>query len=40
MKWIEKEVTVNPKTDNNWKIIPEEWAKLGAEKDSKLMFKD
>jgi len=40
MKWIEKEVTVNPKTDNNWKIIPEEWAKIGAEKDSKLMFKD
>lgn len=40
MKWIEKEGSVTPKADNNWKIIPEDWAKLGAEKDSKLMFKD
>jgi 2',3'-cyclic-nucleotide 2'-phosphodiesterase / 3'-nucleotidase len=40
MKWIEEKVNVNPKADNNWKIIPEDWAKKGKEKDSKLLFKD
>lgn len=40
MKWIEEKGNVNPKTDSNWKIVPEEWAKKGSEKDSKLMFKD
>jgi len=39
MKWIEKKGTVNPKTDNNWKIIPKEWAEKGKEKDYKLLFK-
>ena len=39
MKWIEKEGTVNPKTDNNWKIIPTEWVEKGKEKDYKLLFK-
>jgi 2',3'-cyclic-nucleotide 2'-phosphodiesterase/3'-nucleotidase len=40
MKWIEKEETVNPKSDNNWEILPKEWIKKGSVKDSKLMFKD
>ena len=40
MKWIENKEIVNPKANNNWKIIPKEWAKKGAEKDSKLMFND
>ncbi|MDA3861614.1 MAG: bifunctional UDP-sugar hydrolase/5'-nucleotidase [Melioribacteraceae bacterium] len=38
MKWIEKEGTVNPNADNNWGIIPTEWAKKGSEKDRKLLF--
>jgi len=40
MKWIEKEKTITPKVNGNWKIIPEEWVKKGSEKDSKLMFKN
>jgi hypothetical protein len=40
MKWIEEKGNVNPKTDSNWKIVPEEWAKKGSEKDCKLMFND
>ncbi|VAX28501.1 5'-nucleotidase; 2',3'-cyclic-nucleotide 2'-phosphodiesterase; Putative UDP-sugar hydrolase [hydrothermal vent metagenome] len=38
MKWIEKKGTINPKTNNNWKIIPKEWAEKGKEKDYKLLF--
>lgn len=40
MKWIEQKGNVNPKTSENWKIIPEKWAKKGKKKDYKLLFKD
>ncbi|MEN8192090.1 MAG: bifunctional UDP-sugar hydrolase/5'-nucleotidase [Bacteroidota bacterium] len=40
MKWIEEKGNVNPKTDENWKIIPEEWAEKGKVKDYKLLFKN
>jgi len=38
MKWIEKKKTITPKKIGNWKIIPEDWAKKGSEKDYKLLF--
>jgi len=40
MKWIEEKKNVNPKADNNWKIIPKDWAKNGKEKDYKLLFQE
>lgn len=40
MKWIEEKGNVNLKTSENWKIIPEDWAKKGKEKDYKLLFKN
>ncbi len=38
MKWIEDKGNVNPKANNNWEIIPTDWAKKGSEKDRKLLF--
>lgn len=39
MKWIEKQKIVNPKLNNNWKVVPEDYWKAGKEKDYKLLFK-
>jgi len=38
MQWLKKEKTITPEKNNNWKIIPENWAKKGKEKDYKLLF--
>ncbi len=38
MRWIEKKKTVEPKSLGNWKIIPDQWYKMGKEKDYALMF--
>jgi len=40
MKWIEEKGNVNLKANGNWKIIPEEWAEKGREKNYKLLFKN
>ncbi|KAF0162325.1 MAG: 2' 3'-cyclic-nucleotide 2'-phosphodiesterase [Ignavibacteria bacterium] len=38
MKWLEKNKIVTPKTDGNWKVIPEDWWQKGREKDYKILF--
>jgi len=38
MHWLKKEKTITPEKFDNWKIIPENWAKKGKEKDYKLLF--
>ena len=38
MKEIEKMGTLNPQPNNNWKFVPEEWAKPALERDRKLIF--
>ncbi len=38
MKWIEKEKVVKPELLNSWKIIPEDYAKKGKEKDYEFIF--
>ena len=35
---IEKMGTLNPQPNNNWKFVPEEWAKPALERDRKLIF--
>lgn len=35
---IEKMGTVDPKPNNNWRFVPEEWAKPALERDRKLLF--
>lgn len=38
-QWFEKQKGAIPATtDNNWKVIPEDWAGAGKEKDYSLMF--
>ena len=37
---IEREGKVTPKALNNWRFIPEEWAKPAIERDRKLLFKE
>lgn len=39
MKEIEKLQTLDPKPNNNWRFVPEEWTKPAAERDRKLLFK-
>lgn len=39
IKEFERRGTVIPKVDNNWKIIPESWAKKGAALDFPLFYK-
>ncbi len=36
--WIKKHKVVNPKANNNWKVIPETWAEKGKARDWKLLF--
>ena len=38
MEEIEKMGTLNPQPNNNWKFVPEEWAKPALERDRKLIF--
>lgn len=38
MQWLKKEKTITPEKNNNWKIIPGNWALKGKEKDYKLLF--
>ena len=38
MKEIEKAKELDPQPGNNWKFVPEEWAKPALERDHKLLF--
>ena len=40
MEEIERQGTINPQPNNNWKFIPEEWAKPALERDRKQLFGD
>ena len=39
MEYIEKQGTLTPKALNQWRFIPEEWAKPAAARDYELLFK-
>jgi 2',3'-cyclic-nucleotide 2'-phosphodiesterase/3'-nucleotidase len=39
MKWIEKQKTVDVKSDFNWKVIPEDYWQKGKERDFNLLIK-
>lgn len=38
LKYIESKKTIQPKTYNNWKIIPEDWVKAAASREYTLLF--
>ena len=38
IKYIEEQKIINPKKDNNWKIIPEDWWLKAKSKDYNLLF--
>lgn len=38
MKWIEKEKTINPKANNNWKVVPENLYNKLRDKDYDILF--
>ncbi|MFW5706414.1 MAG: bifunctional metallophosphatase/5'-nucleotidase [Bacteroidota bacterium] len=38
--YIEKQSPVEPKADNNWKVVPEEWTANAIERDYGLIFED
>lgn len=38
MEMIEKKGVVSPKANNNWRFVPEDWAKPAIERDRKLIF--
>lgn len=38
MNYIEDEGILNPQSLNQWKFIPEDWAKMASERDYKLLF--
>lgn len=38
IQYVKDKGTISPKAMNQWKMIPEDWVKKGAEKDSKLLF--
>lgn len=40
MKEIEELGTISPKPNDNWKFVPEEWAKPALERDRKTLFKN
>ncbi|MBQ7471947.1 MAG: bifunctional metallophosphatase/5'-nucleotidase [Prevotella sp.] len=40
MQEIEKEGTVVPQANNNWRFVPEAWVKPAAAKDRKLLYKE
>jgi 2',3'-cyclic-nucleotide 2'-phosphodiesterase/3'-nucleotidase len=39
MEEIERQGTVDPQPNSNWKFVPEEWTRPAAERDRKLLFK-
>ena len=39
MRWIEEKRLIDPKMFGNWKVIPEDWWKIGKEKDYELLFR-
>lgn len=40
MKEIEHQKTMDPKPNNNWRFVPEEWVKPAAERDYKIIFNE
>ena len=38
MNYIEDKGILNPQSLNQWKFIPEDWAKMASERDYKLLF--
>jgi 2',3'-cyclic-nucleotide 2'-phosphodiesterase/3'-nucleotidase len=40
MKEIEKQGVVDPKPNNNWRFVPEDWVKPAAARDRKILFKE
>ena len=38
MEEIERQGTINPQPNHNWKFVPEEWAKPALERDRKILF--
>ena len=38
MRWIESKKAITPKSLNEWKVIPEDWAKPAAKRDRELLF--
>ena len=38
MQEIEKKETIHPKSNNNWRFIPEEWVQPAAKRDSLILF--
>ena len=38
MQEIEKKGTIHPKSNNNWRFIPEEWVQPAAKRDSLILF--
>jgi 2',3'-cyclic-nucleotide 2'-phosphodiesterase/3'-nucleotidase len=39
MKWIEEQKTINPKSKEEWKVIPEDWWVKAKKKDKELLNK-
>lgn len=40
MQEIERQGVMDPKPNNNWRFVPEEWVKPAAERDRKILFKE
>jgi 2',3'-cyclic-nucleotide 2'-phosphodiesterase/3'-nucleotidase len=40
MEEIERQGTINPQPNSNWKFVPEDWAKPALERDRKQLFGD
>jgi 2',3'-cyclic-nucleotide 2'-phosphodiesterase/3'-nucleotidase len=38
MKFLETKKVINPETLNNWKVIPEQWIKVAAQREYQLLF--
>jgi len=39
LKWFEKQAgVITPASDNNWKVIPEDWAAAGAKKNYPFLY--
>ena len=38
MKWIENEGTVTPGADDNWTVVPDDWAVAGREASYPLLY--
>ncbi len=38
MEWLKEKGEIKPSTNNNWKVVPEEWVEIAKPKDSLLVF--